>query len=192
MPSGITHRWASLSVNYKLMNLKNLNQAIKILKNGGVGVMPTDTIYGLVGQALNPITVARIYKLKQRRLSKPSIILISDISDLEKFNLKLPPTILKIINQVWPGPISIIFNKTLCCRLPNSLWLRKLLKQTGPLIATSANPRGEPPAQTVTEAKQYFCSVGNGIDFYLAGGRLKAKPSTIIKLKNGKLVTVRP
>lgn len=168
-----------------------IKQAIKILQNGGVGVMPTDTIYGLVGQALNPRAVVKIYKLKRRRSNKPCIILISNLTDLKKFNFNPPPAMLKIIKRVWPGPISIIFNKTLACRLPASPWLGKLLKQTGPLIATSANLESRPPAQTITEAKKYFGPVGSGIDFYFAGGRLAGKSSTLIKFKNGKIIVIR-
>ena len=82
--------------------------------------MPTDTIYGLVGQALNPETVARIRQLKQRRSNKPFIILISDWADLKKFNFKPTPAMRKIINRIWPWPVSIIFTKTLACRLPAS------------------------------------------------------------------------
>ena len=164
------------------------NQAIKILKNGGVGVMPTDTIYGLVGQALNPAIIARIYKLKHRPTNKPCIILISNLADLKKFNFKPSFLTLKIIKQVWPGPVSIIFTKTLACRLPTSPWLRKLLKQTGPLIATSVNPTGQSPAKNIIEAKKYF---GQQVDFYLAGKSSTNKPSTLIKLKNGKVVVLR-
>ena len=150
--------------------------------------MPTDTIYGLVGQALNPTTVTRIYKLKHRSINKPCIILISEIADLKKFDFKPSLLTQKIIKQVWPGPVSIIFTKTLACRLPTSLWLRKLLKQTGPLIATSANSTGQPPAQTIAVAKKYF---GKQVDFYLAGRSKTNKPSTLIKLKNGKILVLR-
>ncbi|MFH1170272.1 MAG: L-threonylcarbamoyladenylate synthase [Candidatus Vogelbacteria bacterium] len=166
----------------------NRNQAIKILKDGGVGVMPTDTIYGLVGQALNPITVARIYKLKHRPLNKPSIILIGDLADLKKFKFKPTPATLKIIKQIWPGPISIIFTKTLTCRLPALSPLRKLLKQTGPLIATSVNSADRPPAKNIIEAKKYF---GKQVDFYFGKKRLTGKPSTLIKIRNNQILVLR-
>ncbi|MBI4136386.1 MAG: L-threonylcarbamoyladenylate synthase [Candidatus Vogelbacteria bacterium] len=166
-----------------------IKQAIKILKNGAVGVIPTDTIYGLVGQALKLEIVARIYALKHRRPKKPSIVLISDIADLKKFNLRLTRTRLKTIKRFWPGSTSIIFNKTIACRLPAPSWLRRLLKQTGPLIAPSANPEGRPAAQTITQARKYF---GDQVDFYLDGGQLDNKPSRLVAIKNGKIITIRP
>ena len=67
----------------------NNEELLKILKNGGVAVMPTDTIYGIVGQAENVATVHRIYNLKKRTPEKPCIILISDIAQLENFSIKL-------------------------------------------------------------------------------------------------------
>ena len=173
-------------------NRMTRDAAIKILQQGGVGVMPTDTIYGLVGQALNPETAKRIRELKGRPNRKPFIVLISSLSDLKKFKVNPPPFTLKIIHQVWPGPVSIIFSKTLACRLPASAPLRELLKQTGPLIATSANPTSEPPAQTISMAKKYFGPAGHGIDFYLAGKTASKKPSTLIKIKQGKIIIIRP
>ena len=61
---------------------------IKILKNSGIGVLPTDTIYGLVGRALDKKTVERIYKVRKRNPKKPLIILISSLSDLKLFGVK--------------------------------------------------------------------------------------------------------
>ncbi len=164
-------------------------QAIKILKAGGVGVIPTDTLYGLVASALSPEAVERVYQLKGRAPDKPCIILISDLADLKKFNFKPAPATLKIIKQLWPGPISVIFTNTLSCRRPAPNWLHRLLKKTGPLIAPSANPEGRPPATTIAQAKKYF---GAQVDFYLDGGQLNNKPSRLIAIKNGKILIVRP
>ena len=63
------------------------SELVKILKTGGVGVIPTDTIYGLVGSALNKKTVERVYKLRHRNSKKPMIILIGEISDLKKLGI---------------------------------------------------------------------------------------------------------
>ena len=65
------------------------NKIIELLKNNKIGVLPTDTIYGLVGSALSIKTVERIYKVRQRDPQKPMIILISDRQDLEKFDIKI-------------------------------------------------------------------------------------------------------
>ncbi len=166
-----------------------MQETIEIIKSGGVGVLPTDTIYGLVGQALNPETVARIYRLKKRSPDKPSIVMIGDLAELEKFQLAPNKATLKIIEQFWPGPTSIIFSPKLSFRLPKPSWLRELLRKTGPLIASSANPEGRPPAQTTAEAEAYF---GNHVDFYHDAGCLIGKPSTLIDIKeNGAVEVIR-
>ena len=69
--------------------MKIPKRIIKILKEGGIGVLPTDTIYGLVGLALNKKTVDRIYRVRKREKTKPFIILISNVKDLELFNIKI-------------------------------------------------------------------------------------------------------
>ncbi len=73
-----------------------------ILKSGGIGILPTDTIYGIVGSALNKETVRRIYRLRKRNLRKPMIILIDSISDLKMFGVKPSPTQMRLLRKFWP------------------------------------------------------------------------------------------
>jgi len=89
--------------------MNSLKSKIEILKNGGVGILMTDTLYGILGQALNKKTVERIYKIKGRNKNKPFIILISDIDDLKKFGVQLDPSSYTLVAKFWPGKISIIF-----------------------------------------------------------------------------------
>jgi len=81
---------------------------INILKKGGIGMVLTDTIYGILGSALNPKTVERVYEVKGRDKNKPLIILISQLSDLGLFDIKLMPGLKKILSKYWPGKVSII------------------------------------------------------------------------------------
>jgi L-threonylcarbamoyladenylate synthase len=164
---------------------------IEVIKKGGVGVIPTDTIYGLVGKALSRKTVKRVYKLKQRNPKKPSIILISKIDDLKLFRIKLDENTKKFLQKHWPGKVSVILpcgTKTLAFRLPDYPELVDLLKKTGPLIAPSANPESEKPAKTIKEAKNYF---GEKVDFYTDVGRLESLPSTLISIKDEKVEILR-
>ncbi len=163
-----------------------------MIKKDGVGVLPTDTLYGIVGSAFSKRVVERIYALKGRNTKKPFIVLIHSILDLKKFGIKIAPAQKKILDSVWPGPVSVILpcpqkkfeylhrgTKSLAFRLPKNRMLREILKKTGPIVAPSANPEGLPPAATVAEARKYF---GGSVDFYLAGGRKVGKPSKIISL----------
>lgn len=167
------------------------------LKKDGIGVMLTDTIYGVVGRALSKKAVQRIYRLKQRNPDKPFIILISSYADLSKFGVKPSPA----LKKYWPGKVSIILRapapklrylhrgtKALAFRLPQSAKLRAFLRKTGPLVAPSANPEGLPPARDIQEAAQYF---GDKVDFYLDGGRRLGKPSKLIRIAQGKIEILR-
>jgi len=176
-----------------------------VLRRGGTGILPTDTIYGIVGSALNKKTVARIYRLRKRNPKKPLIVLIGSLRDIARFGVKLSARERKLLNRMWPGQVSVIFNlntpgiakkfsylhrgtNTIAFRMPAPAWLCALLHATGPLVAPSANWEGEPPAKNIKEAKKYF---GDGVDFYIDIGRLVAKPSTIIRIENGELRIVR-
>jgi len=181
---------------------KQKEKIVPILKSGGIGVIATDTIYGLVGSALNPKTVERIYRLRQRDKNKPFIILIGSLKDLTMFGIKLSFGWKRILKKLWPGKVSIIFpcaqnkfrylhrgGKTLSFRLPADRGLRNLLIAAGPLVAPSANPQGLRPAASIKEAKKYF---GGKVDFYNNSGCLVGRPSTLIEIKNNKVSVLRP
>ncbi|HUZ92882.1 MAG TPA: L-threonylcarbamoyladenylate synthase [Candidatus Paceibacterota bacterium] len=181
-------------------------RVVGILRSGGIGVLPTDTIYGIMGSALNPKTVRRIYRLRRRNPKKPMIILIGSMSDIRQFGVHLAPATKKILKQAWPGKVSVILGiknresrsrlnylhrgtNALAFRLPKPKWLRDLLQKTGSLVAPSANPEGKPPAKTIREAKKYF---GRRADFYINAGRLDSPPSTLIAIEKGKVKVLRP
>jgi L-threonylcarbamoyladenylate synthase len=187
----------NMDKNYKITDSK----LVEIIKNGGVGVLPTDTLYGIVGNALNKKSVEKIYKLKKRNSRKKVIILIGSLSDLKLFSVSLNNEFKKIISDFWPGKVTIILpvrtkkfayllkkTKTLAFRLPKKTKLVNLLKKTGPLIAPSANREGEKPAKTIIEAKKYF---GNEVDFYVDDGKQESLSSTIIRLRNHHLMIRR-
>ena len=182
-------------------NMHKYESSILSLINGEIGVMATDTIYGLVCCALNENTVNRLYKLKNRAPSKPFIILISKLSDLDLFEIKLNDYEIRFLNQTWPGPVSCILkcpsdkfsylhlgHQSLAFRVPNKQDLVNLISKTGPLIATSANPECLQPAKDIRRAKDYF---GNKVDFYRDEGTLDNTASKIIKLDNANVTVIR-
>lgn len=178
-----------------------IQNVTQLLKRGGVGVMATDTIYGIVGSALSKKAVERIYKIRKRNPKKPMIVLIHSFKDLNTFHVKIPSEIRKKIKHFWPGKVSIILScpskkfeylhrgkKSLAFRLPAKKSLRAILKSVGPLVAPSANIEGKPPANTISQAKKYF---GDKVDFYLNGGRTSAAPSALIGFKGNKTIKLR-
>lgn len=182
-------------------------KAAFLLKEGAIGVIPTDTIYGICGSALNKKTVEKIYKLRQRNPKKPFIILIKELSDLKIFKVPLSQRQKNFLLKIWPGPISIIlkcpskkFNylhretKTLAFRMPKNKILNDILKISGPLVAPSANIEGYSPAKTIKEAKKYF----KDKVFYLekpkqtqSSKNFKILPSTLIDFTSKKPVVLR-
>lgn len=173
-------------------------ELINCLKMGGVGVLPTDTLYGLVARIANPNAVERLYALKHRE-KKPGTTIAASVDQLA--DLGLDAALLDRIRNYWPAPLSIVLP------LGNELQhlhqgvgespfrvvadenLRSLLEQTGPLVTSSANQPGEPPAQTLHEAQAYF---GDHIDFYVDGGDIGDRPpSTIARLTDDGLEVLR-
>lgn len=183
------------------MTLKDQELIIAILKNGGVGVLPTDTIYGLVGSALLKKTVERIYKLRRRNKKKPMIVLIGSLKDLSIFKIQINRDLKSFLFHVWPGKVSVILpcssqrfsylhrgGKTLAFRLPRLKHLRNLLARVGPLVAPSANTENLKPAENIASARRYF---GKNVDFYFNKGKLISGPSTLVIFKNSRIVVKR-
>ena len=83
-------------------------EARNILVCGGVGVLPTDTLYGVVGRALDKKAVERIYTLRKRNKEKPMIVLIGSLADLETFGVRADRKIKNLLYRVWPGKVSVI------------------------------------------------------------------------------------
>jgi L-threonylcarbamoyladenylate synthase len=188
----------------ELMPDEKTKELAGILRSGGVVVFLTDTIYGISSLALDEKAVERIYEIKKREKEKPFIILISDISQLELFGVEVSGKTEKFLEKVWPGKVSVILpiSKSkqfelkflhrgvgaLGFRMPDLDWLQKLIQETGPLVSTSANVGGYPPAKNIQEAKKYF---GQEIDSYLDGGISTSAPSSLVKIENGRLEILR-
>lgn len=180
---------------------KTLQKIASKIKNGAVAVIPTDTIYGIVGAAKNPQTVEKIYKLRKRNIKKPMIVLISAIGEISELGVALSKKQKEMLGEIWPNPVSVVIDSpnpkleylhrgknSLAFRLPKNEFLLKILKTSGPIVAPSANPEGEKPARNIEEAGNYF---GDSVDIYIDGGQLNSLPSTVVKLNNLGLTVLR-
>ncbi len=165
------------------------SEVANVLSQGAVGIIRTDTIYGLVARANDKVAVERVFQCKGRDDTKSPIVLISSLDQL--FD-KPSPEIQALLDSHWPGKVSIIIpstnapdwimrgNHSVAYRLPESEELRGLIEQTGPLIAPSANPQGLTPAISIQEAQQYF---GETVDFYVDQGRVEDNtPSQLLRI----------
>lgn len=168
----------------------NSTSVVNHLVAGDVGVLRTDTLYGIVAKADNQSAVERIFAVKQRSPHKPVLMLIANPQQMFDATV-IPDT----VAQLWPGKHTVIFpaptapewvtrgSQTAAYRIPDDPELRRLLEQTGPLVAPSANPEGKPPAENCAQAVQYF---GDAVDFYVDGGTVAdVAPSQLFKLGPG-------
>lgn len=176
--------------------LHSIEEAITILQQGGVGVLPTDTVYGLVARAADPEAVAKLYDLKHRE-RKPGTTIAASIEQLVDLGIKA--RYLKAVERFWPGAVSIEIPHSVAYlnqgvgrsafRVVGDETVRDLLLRTGPLVTSSANQPGEPPANTLAEAEHYF---HDSVDFYVDGGDLSDRePSTLIKVVDDAIEIVR-
>lgn len=180
--------------------MDSIEQSASLLnKDRAVGVIPTDTVYGVAARAQDPAAVERLYQLKKRE-KKPGTLIAANIEQLEELGLK--KRYLKAVEQYWPGAVSVVIPCTdpslaylhqgkmsLAVRIPANSDLQTALRETGPLLTSSANHPGEQPASTIKEAKQYF---GDGVDFYIDGGNLSSsQASTIIRVVDDEIEVLR-
>lgn len=173
-------------------NKIGIQQAVAVLRQGGVVIYPTDTAYAIGGIFDSKKVTQRILKIKKRKDEKFTLI-ASSLTQVEKF-FKLSSAQKKLAKKFWPGPLSIVVSSRFAVRVPNNIIAQTLAYRAGqPLIATSANISGK---QTLYDSKKIikqFANQKNQPELILDAGRLpKTKTSTIIKVLASKIEVLRP
>ena len=166
-----------------------IQSAARLVKNGGVIVYPTDTVYGVGCDPFNEDSVKRLFKIKGER-TKPFPILAHGIEDVEKI-AHITDEALKLAKKFWPGPLTMVLQKkpslpnivtahlnSVAVRVPNHDIALELIRQSGGLlIGTSANKTGKKPPQTALEAAR---QIGEEVDLILDGGMAPIGASSAI------------
>ena len=178
-------------------------EAAQIIYRGGVIAFRTDTFYGLGADPFNASAVSKIRELKGREEAKAILLLISDLTEVDRFITNQSEIFKSVANRFWPGPITLIGaarpelpveltagTHTIGLRLPNDEDVRSLVRECGgALTATSANTSGNDPARTAAEVANYF---PKGIDLVVDAGTVTAtEPSTVLDLTEDKPRLVR-
>jgi len=171
-------------------------KASEVIKNGGVVVFPTDTVYGIGCDPYNKEAIQRIYKIKSRESSKQLPILAFSKKIVEKI-VEFDRDSEKIAQKVWPGPLTLILKLTdekiksslnmadkIAVRVPNHQCTLELLKKCELIIGTSANISGTGPFRNPKECYENL----HGYDVFLDGGIITSNgESTIIEFEDGEL-----
>ncbi len=179
-------------------------KAVELLQKEEVVAMPTETVYGLAGNAFSPLAVSRIFEAKGRPTDNPLIVHISEFSEIYDLVKEVPETAKKLAEEFWPGPLTIILPKaekvpycttgnldTVAVRCPSHEIARKLIKLSGlPLAAPSANLSGKP---SPTKANHVYEDLKGRIPFIIDGGdSQEGVESTVITLAGEKPRLLRP
>ena len=179
-----------------------INKCLQILKEGGLILYPTDTVWGIGCDASNEEAVSKVFKLKQREDSKALICLVADDRMLKKYIKKIPDAAFDIID-ISEEPITIIYDEpqnlaqnliapdnTIAIRIPNDDFCFQLLRRfNGAIVSTSANISGQPTPKSFKEIDQ---DILKGVDYVvnLHREKINTKPSSIIKLSNDGQVKI--
>lgn len=179
----------------EIVSKDRLDSCADFINSGGIAVIPTDTVYGVVCKAADQEAVRQLYGLKSRE-NKPGTVIALSIDQLVELGIKR--RYLKAVEQYWPGPVSIEIPHGVdylsqstgrqAFRVVKDSSLRPLLEKTGPLLTSSANMPGELTAADIDEAKEYF---GDKVGFYLDGGKVEAEPSTLIRVVDDIVEIIR-
>ncbi len=184
--------------------LETIKKAGEIIKNGGIVAFPTETVYGLGGDGLNPESSKKIYAAKGRPSDNPLIIHVADMDAVEKIVRDIPEAAYKLAEEYWPGPLTMIMNKsevvpyettggldTVAIRMPSNKIAAELIRQSGGYIAApSANLSGRP---SPTQAKYCIEDLDGRVDMIIDGGPVGiGLESTIIDLTSGTPMILRP
>ncbi len=181
-----------------------MTEAGRILKDGGLVAFPTETVYGLGGDALNPEASAKIYAAKGRPSDNPLIVHIADREALGVLAGEIPEAAVKLADHFWPGPLTMILPKadcvpkettggldTVAIRMPSHPAAYELIRSSGVYIAApSANTSGRP---SPTTAEHVMADLDGRIEMIIDGGKVEiGLESTIVDLTGKVPVILRP
>ncbi len=185
--------------------LEKIEEAARVIKKGGVCVIPTETAYGLAASIQNEKALERIYEIKKRPFHKPLLILVDELSQAPVEKDRIPNYVFKIIDKFWPGPLTLLLPATkdaspfltggsqkVGLRISSHPVAKELVRRVGqPVTATSANLSGMGLSKTVAQVKEQFCHLEP--DYYLDAGEIPPGPSsTIVDCQDSGPVIVRP
>ena len=193
-----------IRIDEQHMDMALIKEAGDVIRAGGLVAFPTETVYGLGGDALNPMSSEKIYRAKGRPSDNPLIVHIADMDALDAIVQEIPESAVKLAKRFWPGPLTMIMRKsdlvpyettggldTVAVRMPVNRIAQELIRASGGYVAApSANLSGRP---SPTLAKYVVQDMDGRIDMIIDGGDVEiGLESTIVDLTVGKPTVLRP
>ena len=180
----------------------SLEKAAETLRRGGVALLPTDTVYGLVASPQSPAALARIFALKARPAEKNLPILVADQAQFGQLGVIMDARITSLVQSPYlPGALTLVLaldpakappwlagRTEVAVRMPDDTFLQALLQKTGPLLATSANTSGETPPPTIAEI---LPQLAGAPDYVLDDGPRAGTASTLINCQTTPFTVLR-
>ena len=180
----------------------NVDRICKILEEGGLIISPTDTIYGIMGDATNEDTIRKLFNVKKRANDKPLILLMDSYEMIKKYTSSISKLEDIFIKEFFPGLVTIILKKndgvsdlittgmdTVGIRIPDNKELREIIKKFGkPIFSTSANVSNE---SVITSVDMIDEELKREIDYIYDGGEVIDLASTVVVFDNDKLKILR-
>ena len=180
----------------------DIGRLVEVINNGNIAVVPTDTVYGIIGDATNIDVIHKVYEVKKRDYSKPLILMVSSIDMLEKYVLEVNDIEKKLIDRYWPGKLTILFKKNnniddlitsgsklVGIRYPDNNELNELMgKLNKPLISTSCNISSK---EVITSIDMLEEDISKHVSYVYDGGILSDTSSTIVRVNGDKIEIIR-
>ncbi len=185
------------------MTNHNISEAARVIQKGGLVAFPTETVYGLGADALNPFAVAKIFEIKERPSFDPLIVHVASFSDIARLTDGVGENVMQLAKQFWPGPLTLVLPKsalvpdlvtsglpTVGIRMPDNTIALSLIRESGcPLAAPSANKFGQLSPVSARHVRKQLPNV----DYVLDGGKTTVGiESTIVSVEGNCCRLLRP
>jgi tRNA threonylcarbamoyl adenosine modification protein (Sua5/YciO/YrdC/YwlC family) len=195
-----------LHLNEKNINSSSIHQIVQCLRNGGIIIYPTDTVYALGGDITSPRAIERISKLKNIKPEKASFSFVcSDLSHLSEFTKPIPNQVFRIMKKALPGPYTFILEansnvpkllkqnrKTVGIRVPDNAICREIVRALGnPVISTSLHDTSDDILEYFSDPEVIHRQYEDAVDMVIDGGFGNIYPSTVIDCSGDEIAVLR-
>lgn len=180
----------------------NIDKIVEIINSSGLVISPTDTVYGIMGDALNKESIKNVYDVKRRDYKKPLILLMSSIDMIKEYTLDISEDEMNLMKKFYPGCMTLLLRRNskvddMICnngeyvgvRIPDNKDLLSIIEKLGrPVFSTSCNISGNDVVRSVDEIDEEIISK---VDYIYDGGYIDSVSSTVVRIDNGEVVILR-